>query len=164
MTDSASTPAGSGGRWSAPMALVLATLVAGTLDLGYALVVSGMRGTAPPVLLQAIATGLLGKASFEGGAATAVLGAALHYGIMACIVVFYYLLSRRLPLLLQRPCLFGALYGAGVFFVMNYVVVPLSAIGHTFQRPPLLYAGEMFSHVVFVGISTAWILSRARQR
>jgi hypothetical protein len=45
---------------------------------------------------------------------------------------------------------------------MNYVVVPLSAIGQIFHRPPLRFIGEMFSHVVFVGMTIAWFASRAR--
>ena len=116
-------------------------------------------------MLQAIASGLLGKASFEGGAATAVLGFALHYahdGLHRRVLLSAH--RHFLPFLRRSWCLWGALYGAVVFVVMNYIVVPLSAIGHTFQRPPMLYAGEVFSHVVFVGMSTAWILSRARRR
>jgi uncharacterized membrane protein YagU involved in acid resistance len=143
-------------------ALLLAVLIAGVLDLGYAIVVSAMRGTAPLVICQSVASGLLGKATYEGGTATAVLGVALHFGMMTVIVLTYYLLSRRLPQLVRQPFLWGPLYGVAVFCVMNYVVVPLSAIGHTFHRTPPLFIGEMFSHVVFVGLTIAWFVSRAR--
>ncbi len=33
----------------------------------------------------------------------------------------------RLPVLYRRPWTFGALYGVGVYLVMTFVVVPLSA-------------------------------------
>lgn len=148
--------------WSVSTALLLATLIAGVLDLGYAIVVSAFRGYAPLMICQSIASGLLGKASYEGGVATGALGVALHFGTMAVIVLTYYLLSRRLPQLARQPFLWGPLYGVAVFCVMNYVVVPLSAIGHTFHRTPLLFIGEMFSHVVFIGLTTAWFVSRAR--
>ena len=149
--------------WSVGVALLLATLVAGTLDIGYAIVSSALRGIAPMVIWQSVASGLIGKATYEGGVTTAVLGGVLHYGMMACFVAAFFLLSRRWwPRLLEHPFLWGALYGVGVFCVMNYIVVPLSAIGHTIQRPPLRFLGEMFSHVVFVGMTIAWFASRAR--
>lgn len=150
--------------WPVGTALLLATLIAGTLDLGYAIVVSAFRGYAPLLICQSVASGLLGKASYQGGLATGALGVALHFGTMSVIVLTYYLLSRRLPQLARQPFLWGPLYGVAVFCVMNYVVVPLSAIGHTFQRTPLLFVGEMFSHVVFVGLTIAWFVSRVRSR
>ena len=148
--------------WSPGVALLLAVLVAGTLDIGYAIGTSALRGIAPMVIWQSVASGLLGKATYEGGVQTALLGGFIHYGIMTCIALTFFLLSRRWPPLVQHPFLWGALFGVGVFCVMNYVVVPLSAIGHTIQRPPLRFIGEMFSHVVFVGMSIAWFASRAR--
>ena len=149
-------------RFSVPTALAMATGVAGTLDLGYALVTSGFRGVPALVLLQSVASGLIGKSSFQGGIKTAILGAALHYTIMASFVIAYYLLSRRFPLLHQRPLSCGPLWGLGVFAVMNYLVVPLSAIGHLIHRSPASLAGELFSHIVFVGLTIAWFVSRTR--
>jgi hypothetical protein len=143
---------------------VLATLVAGTLDIAYAIVVSGFRGVAPTVIWQSVASGLLGPAAYEGGMSTAVAGGLLHFGIMACAALTFYLLSRRWPSLVQRPFVWGPLFGVGVFIVMNYIVVPLSAIGHTFERPPSRFIGELFSHVVFVGLPIAWFASRAGRR
>jgi uncharacterized membrane protein YagU involved in acid resistance len=157
----ASTQAPDRRAWSAGVAILAATLIAGTLDLAYALIVSAIRGTPPTVILQAIASGLLGKSSFEGGAATAAAGLLLHYGMMACFAAAYFIASRRWPALVERPFLWGPIYGAVVFVVMNYVVVPLSAIGHAFERPPLLFAGELFSHLVFVGLVIALCCARA---
>jgi uncharacterized membrane protein YagU involved in acid resistance len=150
--------------WSTGVAFVLATLVAGTLDIGYAIGTSAVRGIEPLVILQSVASGLLGKASYEGGVQTGVLGTFLHYGIMACIALTYFVAARRWPRLVQHPFVWGPLFGVGVFVVMNYVVVPLSAIGHPFQRPPLRFIGELFSHVAFVGAVIAWFASRARSR
>jgi hypothetical protein len=150
------------GTWSPGVALLLATLVAGTLDIGYAIGSSALRGIEPTMIWQSVASGVLGRASYEGGTQTAVLGGVLHYGIMACIALTFFLLSRRWPRLLRHPLVWGPLFGVGVFIVMNYVVVPLSAIGHPFERPPLRLIGELFSHVAFVGAPIAWFASRAR--
>jgi uncharacterized membrane protein YagU involved in acid resistance len=149
-------------KFSPAAAIALATLVAGALDIGYAIGVSALRGATPTKVLQSVASGLLGKASYDGGAATALLGFALHFAMMALIVLAYFVLSRRFRALGASPWLTGPLYGLLVFCVMNYVVVPLSAIGHVFQRQPLMLAGELFSHVVFVGLSIALIVGRAR--
>lgn len=142
-------------------AIAIATLVAGTLDISYAIVTSAMHGVAPIVIWQSVASGALGKSSYEGGLATAVLGGVFHYSIMACFALAYFLLSRRWPQLVERPFLYGPLYGIGVFVVMNYAVVPLSAIGHTFHRDLPHFLGELGSHVFFVGTTIAWFASRA---
>jgi uncharacterized membrane protein YagU involved in acid resistance len=142
--------------------LILATLAAGTLDLAYALGVSAWRGVAPATVCQGIASALLGPSALTGGAAMAWLGAGLHYAIMSVIVGCYYMLSRIWPQATRQVWLAGPLFGAGVFVVMNYVVVPLSAIGHAFRRPLWLFVGELFSHLVFVGVTIAWLVARAR--
>jgi hypothetical protein len=150
--------------WSFGRALVIATLVAGSLDLGYALTVSALRGFSPVTVCQTIAAGLLGRdAAYAGGYGTAMLGLGLHFAMMALIAAVFLGASRLWPRLNARPWLSGPVYGALVFAVMNYAVVPLSALGHAFQRPALLFAGELFSHVVFVGWIIAACASRVRR-
>ena len=46
---------------------------------------------------QSIASGLLGKAAYEGGSATAPLGLALHFFIAFVMALVYVLAARRLP-------------------------------------------------------------------
>ena len=82
---------------------------------------------APSRILQSIAAGLLGRASFQGGAATAALGLVLHFFIAFGIVGTYFVVARAVPALTRRPFLTGPLYGLVAYGVMNYVVVPLSA-------------------------------------
>ena len=149
--------------WPPAAAVLLGTLVAGTLDIGYAIVVSGLRGVSALTVLQSVASGLLGKESYDGGTTSALLGGVLHYAMMAAFVLAFFVLSRLWPALLRQPFGWGALYGVGVFCVMNFVVVPLSAIGHVIHRAALSsLLGELFSHVVFVGMTIGWITSRAR--
>jgi hypothetical protein len=54
-------------------------LFAGTLDIAEALIFNEWRGITPTRVLQYIASGVLGTASFRGGPASAGLGLALHY-------------------------------------------------------------------------------------
>src|SRR5256714_6189019 len=54
-----------------PRAIFWGGLIAGTLDITYAIVFSYLRsGTSPVVILQSVASGLLGKDSFNGGVCT----------------------------------------------------------------------------------------------
>src|SRR5262245_56760617 len=84
----------------------------GLLDAIYATVVWGfIRGSNPAAVWQSVAAGLLGKASFDGGTATAALGLMLHFFIAFIMALVYVRVSRRVPALVTRPVLMGVLYG-----------------------------------------------------
>lgn len=114
-------------------------LIAGTLDLTGACVASWLRaGVTPERVMQSVASGLLGQASYEGGAKTAALGVVLHYLIATTWTIVFYLASRKLRFLLQQPVVWGLLYGVIVYAFMNFVVLPLSAFPQ--RTPPRLSA------------------------
>lgn len=103
-------------------------LIAGTLDLTAACVVSWLRaGVRPMVIMQSVASGLLGAPAYQGGAKTAVLGVVLHYLIATIWTVVFYLASRKLRFLIARPIPWGLVYGVIVYVLMNFVVLPVSA-------------------------------------
>jgi uncharacterized membrane protein YagU involved in acid resistance len=120
------TPAAPGSTVFTSLArgVVAGGLIAGTLDI---FVATAINHVGPGVILQAIASGLLGKASFHEGAGTVLLGLGLQWGMSLIIAAIYGLASLRLPALARQPLRFGALFGVGVFIVMSFVVVPLSA-------------------------------------
>lgn len=112
-------------------------LIAGTLDLTAACVVSWLRaGVSPVRVMQSITSGLLGAESFTGGAKTAVLGVALHFLIATTATAVFYFASRKLTFLVERPIIAGLLYGVAVYLFMNFVVLPLSAVPQR-AAPPL---------------------------
>src|SRR5690349_9397170 len=112
-------------------------LIAGTLDLTGACVASWLRaGVTPQRVMQSVASGLLGQASYQGGAKTAALGVVLHYLIATTWTIVFYLASRKLRFLLQQPVVWGLVYGVIVYGFMNFVVLPLSAFPQL--RPPTL--------------------------
>jgi hypothetical protein len=144
------------------LALLAGGFVVGTLDALFAILYWRIGyGTPPSRIFQSISAGLLGPASFEGGLATAWLGAALHYFIATAIVVAYYAASIWLPALVRRPIPFGLLYGIAVYVLMNYVVIPLSA-----ARPSRFnlagVASSIVVHAVCVGLPAALFARRAR--
>jgi len=108
------------------MTIVISGIVAGTVDIGAACLISGRTVT---YILQTIAGGLLAKRAFEGGSYAAALGLALQWLMGVIIAAIYVFALRRLASLRRHWIMFGVLYGAAIFVVMNYVVVPLSAWG-----------------------------------
>lgn len=135
-------------------AILYGTLTVGVLDILDAIVFFGLRGVAPIRIFQGIAAGLLGRASFGGGAATALLGAFLHFFIAFAVVLVYYLASTRVALLRRLPWICGPVYGGFVYLVMYLLVLPLSA-----ALPPkysfLHVANNLFAHFFFVGLPSA---------
>lgn len=112
-------------RHSALAAILWGGFIAGTVDIGAASLISGYS---PIVILKYVAGGLLGRGSLAGGMGNAALGLVLQW-IMSIVIaaVFVVLLRKRVT----QPHLWtvwGIAYGAVVFAVMNYVVVPLSAL------------------------------------
>ncbi len=143
-------------------AVLWGTLLTGTLDGLEAVGFWALRDVAPSRVFQGIAAGLLGRATFQGGAATTALGVGLMFFICGAIVALYLAASRRFEELVRAPWRWGALYGAAVFAVMNFVVVPLSAAG---GRPPRLLPtlNCLLANLVCIGIPTA-LVARAAAR
>jgi len=146
-------------------AVLFGTLVVGTLDILDAFIFNGVRtGTPPGRILQFIASGLLGREAFEGGAAVQALGLFLHYFIAFVVVTLYILASRRLPILAQRPFILGPIYGLAVHLVMHYGVVPLSAVTRAPGPMPLVvHVNQWLIHAFGIGLVTA-LFARAASR
>jgi len=114
-------------------------------------------------VFQSIAVGVLGKASYEGGTATALLGAGLHVAMATAFVVICIALSFRFRLLVEKPVMSGLLYGVGLYLVMNFVVLPLSRVGASpsFNHPDWI-AMSVVAHMVF-GVVCTFFARRARR-
>jgi hypothetical protein len=140
-------------------AIVMAGLICGVLDGLSAVGLSTAFGNGPVRMLQGIASGVLGPSAFKGGAGTAALGLLLHFVIAFGASAVYYFASRFLPVLINRALLFGVLYGIAVHLCMQYVVLPLSAIG---RRPFVLpqFVALAIVHMVVVGPSIALSIRR----
>ncbi len=105
-------------------AILLGGCIAGTLDIGAAALINLVS---PLLILHFIAGGLLGKAALAGGASVELLGLGLQWAMSLCIAAVYVAACGWLPILRRRWIAGGLVYGVVIFFVMNYVVVPLSA-------------------------------------
>jgi len=142
--------------------IVAGGLVAGALDITYACVFWAVKAAVPAQrIFQSVAAGLLGKASFTGGATTAALGLALHFFIATSMSLTYYLVAQRWPLLWRQAVPCGLLYGLLLYAIMNFIVVPLSAAGGGGAKDPLWVAMSVAVHALFVGLTIALLTRRA---
>jgi uncharacterized membrane protein YagU involved in acid resistance len=141
--------------------ILVGGLIAGTLDISYACIFSYIRrGTSPVRVLQSVASGALGRNAFDGGAKTVALGLVFHFLIATIAAAVYYLASRPLRFLVNQAIICGPLYGVGVYLFMNFVVLPLSAIG---SRPPLplpVLIGGLLIHMFGIGLPIALVVRR----
>lgn len=104
-------------------AILLAGSIGGTIDIGSASLISGFN---PVVIMHAIASGLIGKDSFTGGTGTAVLGYLLQIAMGTLIAAIYMAATGVRPARRRRWISTGIIAGVIIYFVMTYLVVPLS--------------------------------------
>jgi len=136
-------------------AVLVGGLVGGALDILFAISFAAYNGIPAMRLLQSVASGLLGSDAYSGGTPTAALGLTLHFAMAIAFAGAFVLASRRLPLLVRRPYLFGGLFGVGVFLFMRFVVLPWSAFPHPVSFKPLATTLDLLSHVFLFGIPIA---------
>jgi uncharacterized membrane protein YagU involved in acid resistance len=105
-------------------AILLGGAIAGAVDIVAASLIYLQN---PARVLQTIAGGLLAKATYGGGVATVFLGVLLQESMGILIAAIYLLISALLPSWRRHWIASGAAAGIVIFYVMNYVVVPLSA-------------------------------------
>jgi hypothetical protein len=139
--------------------ILIATLVAGTLDIISAFVFAGIAGVAPMGVLRFVASGPFGDAP----AATvgwAAVGLLVHFAIMLCMAGAYMIVAPRIPALLRHPVLAGLAYGLLLWLIMYWVVRPLR--WPEMPLPSTLYAisNQLFSHCILTGLPIAFIASR----
>ena len=140
-------------------AILLGGVVAGALDIIYAFVHYGIAFDLSPVrICQSVAAGILGKeAARAGGLETAALGLGLHFMMATMMAGFFVIVASRIPLLTRRAWVMGPIYGLGLYFVMNYIVVPLSNAGHSGPPQGQVLVGALFTHIFLVGLPIALI-------
>jgi hypothetical protein len=143
----------------AAQAILAAGLICGVLDGLSAIAITLLLGGKVIRMFQGIAGGILGPATFQKGVRTALLGVGLHFTIAFGAAAVYYVASRDIPFLIDRALLAGVIYGIAVYLFMQFVVIPLSAIGH---RPLVTrnFVAQLIVHMVVVGPSIALMVRR----
>jgi hypothetical protein len=144
-------------------AILAAGLLCGAMDITAAFLTWAPKGVSPGRLLQGIAGGLLGPASFRGGWATSALGLAIHFLIAFTAATVFYAASRKLPALLDHPWLAGIGYALVVYGFMYWVVMPLSRM----RRSPVTLPYTVIAivtHIVCIGLPISLVIRRFSER
>jgi len=145
-------------RWAI---VLLGGLILGTTDLLFATSFWKIGyGVSATRVMQSVARGVLGTSSFEGGVPTALLGTLLHYTIAIAMAATYYAVSRKFRMLTRWPVACGVAYGALLYLVMNFVVLPLSRVGMPRFDNVLWVALSIVMHTIF-GVICALTARRA---
>ena len=142
-------------RW-----VVLAGTAGATCDILYAILYYGWKGVPAERILQTVASGLLGKAAYDGGWPVAALGLALHYGIVIVAAALFLAAGRRWPWMREEPITAGLAYGVAIYGFMNFVVLPLSAYPYPLRFPLLTTATGLLAHML-VGLAISLVTRRA---
>ena len=128
------------------------------MDITAAFITWWPKGVKPSRLLQGIAAGWLGPASFNGGTTTAALGLAFHFLIAFTAATVFFVASRRVTFMIESPVLSGVLYGIAVYLVMYRAVMPLSNFHGTKTVTSSIIA--IITHIICVGLPISLVVHR----
>ena len=135
--------------------IALATLISGTLDILFAMILTVAFGRQVPNMLRYVASGPFPSAT-DMGMSGAILGLLVHFALMAIMAAVFMLAVGHRPSLVANPWLAALVYGLITYVVMNWLVVPMR-----FDVPlppkPLSIATQLFAHIVLVGVPFALI-------
>lgn len=145
-------------------AIFAAGLLCGVMDITAAFLLAWFPSHYPPKrLLQGIAAGLLGRASFQHGWATGALGLAFHFLIAFTAAAVFYAASRKLPALLDHPWVAGVGYALLVYGFMYWIVMPLSRL-HPGPVTLSYTATAIVVHIICVGLPISLVIHRFARR
>lgn len=139
-------------------AILISGIVAGTLDIGAAALINR---TDPITILRFIASGLVGPKALRDGTPAAVLGFVLQLAMGVLIAAIYGLASLWLPILGTMWIAAGLAYGVGVYVVITYVVLPLSAAPKRPSAPTLAKIGKDLVAMIGFALIIAYAVHRA---
>jgi len=112
---------------------------------------------------QGVAAGWFGKASYDMGAQSVAVGLASHFFIALCAGVVFTFAMTRAEIFRRLWPVSGAAYGAAMYFFMQNVVLPLSAIGA--RHPDMKsHAIGLAIHIFIFGMGSAFIAARILKR
>jgi hypothetical protein len=146
-------------RGGALRAILSGGLIAATIDIGSAVIISGHSARH---ILQTIAGGVLGKATFSGGLSSALLGLGLQELMGLIIAAVYVIAVGLVPAWRPRWVLGGLAYGVVIFLVMNYVVLRLCA-WHVVPHFSLAMFLENLVAMLLFGLIIAFFAARSRR-
>ena len=146
------------------LTILIAGLIAGTLDITYACIFSYVRrGVTPAAVFRSVAAGALGPGAREGGLKIAVLGLFFHFLIALIAASVYFFASQVLRFMITHAIISGILFGLGVYLVMYGIVLRVSAIHATaypWSYPWPVLIGNVLIHTLGIGLTIALVVRK----
>ena len=140
--------------------ILLATAIAGTLDIGMAAIETARAGKPVGGMLRGVASGPF-PAATDWGASGAVAGLIVHYAIMGVMAAVFLIAWQRIALVRRHTIAAALVYGVILWLVMYGLVLPLR-FGMPFPSPkPSAIAKQLFAHVVLVGLTFGLVARRS---
>jgi hypothetical protein len=146
-------------RGGALRATLYGGLIAATIDIGSAVLISGHSARH---ILQTIAGGVLGKETFTRGLSSALLGLGLQELMGLIIAAIYVTAIGFAPAWRPRWIVAGLVYGVVIFLVMNYVVLRLCA-WHVVPHFSMAKLLENLAAMLLFGLIIAFFAARSRR-
>jgi hypothetical protein len=143
--------------------ILLGGFFAGFADWIYPTVKTVMSGGSWMRPWKGVAGGLLGEAGRDGGLGMVALGTGLHFFICFVAAAVLYFVVSRLKFLPRNWLLLAVIHGIAVLLTMNYIILPLSAIGRGIYALNQLHI-HAFWHIVLVGLPTGFFVSRTLKK
>lgn len=134
------------------IAILAAWLTAATFDFLFAM---GMNHLDWITIGHAVARGWYGKAAMQGGLDIALIGVASHYAILLVATSIFVVGSLRFPILRRQAWIVGPLFGACIYGVMHYVILPLSAVHAVANPKGIKFLWEVLAHMFGIGLPIA---------
>ncbi|ELR69016.1 hypothetical protein C900_05574 [Fulvivirga imtechensis AK7] len=116
-------------------------------------------GILPHRVWQYVASGLQGKVAYESDILPTILGLIIHFTIAITTTFVFYLLYKKWGHVLRPVVAAGAIYGVGIWLVMNYIVIPFSVIGK-YPADVLQITIGLLIHIFVIGIPMAILVKR----
>ena len=138
--------------------ILLATAIAGALDILWAALLTIWRGRSILAMLQFVASGPFPTA-VDWGLMGGFAGLGVHFGLMAIMAGVFMLAWMHFDQMPRHPLWSGLGYGVVTYAVLDLVVVPLR-FPAAWPPSPLSVATQLFAHLVLVGLVFATVARR----
>lgn len=136
-----------------------ATLICGTLDIAYAIIMAMLSGGSALSVLRSVASGPFGAAIKSWGWTGGIIGLAVHFTIMLVMVVCFVFLVKTIRVLSSiNTLILGTIYGCLLYVIMYWVVLSLRWPAVFPQTDPIQIIKALLPHIFLVGIPLALIV------
>jgi hypothetical protein len=140
-------------------------LIAGTLDISENIIFNSFRHITATQIFQYIASGLTGPWAFHAGAKSVALGIAIHYTIALTWTAIYFGAAQQWRLLVRRSVVCGLAFGALVYVVMNFAVLPMTRVPHSAAAATLASrVNGVLALLICIGLTVAVLTAREARR